>query len=91
MGAMQQQLNPQQMAAQMAAFQRENQRLDMVGEMVGDALEDALDDEAAEEETGELVNQVCCACIWKVSVCVCHVCFAWACVLGLLWKMVGGA
>jgi hypothetical protein len=62
MGAMQQQLNPSQMAAQLAGFQRENQKMEMVGEMVGDALDAALDDEEAEEETGELVSQVGVVC-----------------------------
>lgn len=59
MKSMNQQLNLPQIQKIMSEFERQSEIMDMKEEMMGDAIDEAMDDTAEEEETQQIVQQVC--------------------------------
>ena len=53
-------------------FAKENGKMDMASEMMGDAVDDALDDGEVEDETDDLMNQVCISSNCLYSSCTMH-------------------
>ena len=58
MGAMNKQMNVQDIAKTMQEFEKESTKMDMADEMMGDTLDDLLGASDDEEEQDAIVNQV---------------------------------
>jgi len=58
MGAMNKQVDPQQLSKTLQDFERESAKMDMTEEMMGDTLDDLLGESGDEEEQDAIVSQV---------------------------------